>query len=233
MITLSNVSKTFGNYKAIENLNVNFSKSCITAIVGPNGSGKTTLIKSILGLVKIDQGSIIINGLTLNGESSYRQEIGYMPQLASYPENLTGNEMIDLLIKIRNLKDNIDDELINSLGMKQELNKPIRTLSGGTKQKLSAVLAFLFKPKIIILDEPTAALDPLASSIVKDKIISENSLGKTVILTSHNMHDIEELAEEILFLIEGKVVFFGSKSDLKSLSNEENLERAVAFLMKR
>lgn len=233
MITISNVSKSFGNYKAIENLNVDFIKGRITAIVGPNGSGKTTLIKSILGLVKIDAGSISIEGVFLNGESNYREKIGYMPQIANYPENLTGNEIIDLLKQIRNLKNGVDEELIYSLGMQYELTKPIRTLSAGTKQKLSAVLTFLFKPEIIILDEPTAALDPLASSIVKDKIIDENSLGRTVLLTSHNMHDIEELANDVLFLIEGKVIFFGTKLGLKNLSDEANLERAVAFLMKR
>ena len=231
MIEINNLHKNFGKLKALSDIDVTFKKGDITAIVGPNGSGKTTLIKIILGLVRRTSGTIRYNGKDING-CSYRSDIGYMPQSPNYPDNLNAAELIEMLKDIRGKKESLDLELIELFQLNGEMKKSIRNLSGGTKQKINAAIAFLFNPALLILDEPTAALDPISSSYLKDKILKENHNGKTVILTSHNMYDIQELSNDIVFLMEGKIFFRGSPNQLMNRNGYENLERAVAGLMK-
>lgn len=232
MIEITGLKKKFGKLQVLKDVNLKIEKGSITAIVGPNGSGKTTLIKSMLGLVRIDQGEIVIDGYRLRGDCGYRREVGYLPQIARYPENLKVRELIEMLKDLRGAREGLDEELVEKLQIGREMEKPLGTLSGGTRQKVAAIIAFLFNPKLMILDEPTAALDPVSSSHLKDKIVADNSKGKTIILTSHNMNEIEELSERIVFLLEGRIYFQGLICDLKRESGEENLERAVAGLMR-
>jgi Cu-processing system ATP-binding protein len=119
-------------------------------------------------------------------------------------------------------------ELIDSLGLREHLGKPLRVLSGGTRQKVNAALAFLFAPGILILDEPTAGLDPTASAVLKDKIRSERGRGRTFIVTSHVMGELEEVSDDVTLLVEGRVRFSGPVPDLKHLTRQLSLERAVA-----
>ncbi|MEW6652901.1 MAG: ABC transporter ATP-binding protein [Bacteroidota bacterium] len=231
MIKAIQLNKKYGSLDALKSINVEIAKNSLTYIVGPNGSGKTTFIKSVLELVKPSFGSIFIDNTKLNGDHTYRYKIGYMPQIASFPENLTVKEVINLLKEIRSTYNSLDEELIPKLNLANEYDKPIRTLSGGTKQKLNAVIAFLFNPEILILDEPSAGLDPVSSSLLKDKIVKEKSNGKTILFTSHIMSELEELAENIIFLLEGTVCFSGKKEELITLTEERNLERAIAKLM--
>ncbi len=231
MIEIKNLSKRFDNYKIFDNLNLNIPKGKVSAILGPNGSGKTTLIKTVLGLIKPDSGTICIDGQLVNGDCSYRKLIGYMPQIARYPENLKVIEVIDIIKDIRCSNDNISEEVLKKFKLLPELEKPFKALSGGTRQKVSAIIALMFNPKILILDEPTAGLDPVSSSYFKDLIIEEKNKGKTIILTSHIMSEIEELAEDIIFLLEGKIEFQGKLSMLLENRKEKKLERAIANLM--
>ncbi len=231
MIEFKNIEKRFGKYEVLKNISLNIEPGKITAIVGPNGSGKTTIIKSILGLVKPDSGEILINNVSVIKEFLYRKEIGYMPQVASFPDNLTVSEVFNMISDLRKQQINGSAEIIKTLNLQPELNKKIRTLSGGNKQKVSACIALMFNPKIIILDEPTAGLDPVAAANLKKKIIEQRNAGKTIILTSHIMAEIEELSDNILFLIEGKIVFNGKVSDLVELSGQAKLENAIASMM--
>jgi Cu-processing system ATP-binding protein len=232
MIKVERLEKAFGKLQVLRSISLSIQTGNITAIVGPNGSGKTTLIKCILGLVKADAGKLYVGDHLLNGEWAYRKEIGYMPQIARFPDNLTAKEIFHLVKDLRNTLDTTDDELISGFQLEKELHKKVRTLSGGTKQKLSAAIAFLFNPKVLILDEPTAGLDPVSSSYLKDKIIKEKANGKTIILTSHIMSEIQELADRVVFLLEGKVFFDGSVADLLGTAKETTLERAIARMMK-
>ncbi|MEW6003939.1 MAG: ABC transporter ATP-binding protein [Stygiobacter sp.] len=232
MIKINNLCKNYGDIIALNSINVSLVDEKLTYLVGPNGSGKTTLIKSILGLIKISSGEIFVDKLRLNGDFNYREKIGYMPQVASFPENLTVEEVIELIKNIRSSITNLDDELINEFNLKKEFNKKIKALSGGTKQKLNAAIAFLFNPKILILDEPTAGLDPISSSLLKDKILKEKSKGKTILLTSHIISELEEVAEEIIFICDGLIFFSGEKNNLISSTGEKNLERAISKLMR-
>lgn len=231
MIRLNQIEKKFGKFEVLKGISLNIEPGKITAIVGPNGSGKTTIIKTILGLVKPDDGDILINEKSILGDFLYRKDIGYMPQTASFPENLTVKEVIRMICDLRNVKMNLNDYLINKLNLSAELGKQIKNLSGGNKQKVSALIALMFDPSIIILDEPTAGLDPVSSSHFKEIILDEKKKGKTIILTSHIMSEIEEMADHIIFLLEGKICFDGSVLSLLTYKGESKLEKAIANMM--
>jgi len=231
MILGKSLTKKYENVFALDSVDFTILDNKLTYLVGPNGSGKTTLIKCLLGLVKSSDGEIKINQEIINGNYNYRDTIGYMPQVASFPENLTVLEVINMIKEIRNHTKDYDEELIEKFNLHREFKKIIKNLSGGTKQKLNAAIAFLFNPSILILDEPSAGLDPISSSQLKDKIIREREKGKTVLLTSHIINELEELAEEIIFLYEGKVLFLVGKNELIEKTMERNLERAISKLM--
>lgn len=231
MIKISNLIKKYGKLEVLKGIDAEISSGKVTAIVGPNGSGKTTIIKIILGLVKADYGFISIDGKKINGDYEYRSHIGYMPQIASYPENLTVLEVLSLIKDIRNRNDNPEDLLLKKFELAGELTKPVRTLSGGNKQKLSAVISLMFNPEILIFDEPTAGLDPVMSNRFKEVVIEEKKKGKSIILTSHIMSEIEELADEIIFLLDGKIYYQGSVMNLLFEKGEAKLEKAVAKIL--
>ncbi len=231
MIRIENIEKKFGNVTALRKIDLEIRSGKVTAIVGPNGSGKTTLIKSILGLVKPDSGKIFVDGKFVNGDYSYKRHIGYMPQIARYPENLKVNEVISMIKDLRNSDSEINPELLEAFNLYKEMNKPFRTLSGGTRQKVSVLIAFMFDPQILIFDEPTSGLDPVSSSYFKDLVRKEKQKGKTIILTSHIMSEIQELSDSIVFLLDGKIHFHGSIDNLLAEQEEDKLERAIARMM--
>ena len=148
-----------------------------------------------------------------------------------FPEHLTANDLIALLSEMRGRDAAMDRALIDGFRLGADLAKPLRALSGGTRQKVNAVLAFLFSPDLLILDEPTAGLDPIASGVLKDKVTEERARGRTILLTSHVMSELEELADDIVFLLDGVVRFAGPLSGLKLRTRQLNLERAIAQLM--
>ncbi|MCC7378981.1 MAG: ABC transporter ATP-binding protein [Chitinophagaceae bacterium] len=232
MIIASNVSKKFGKLKVLDNITVNCTKGECIALIGPNGCGKTTFIKSILGMVVCDSGFITFNGKNIKHDWKYREKIGYMPQIGRYPDNMTIGQVLNMMKDIRGKKNFIlDEELINKFGLDEMLGKRMRTLSGGTRQKVSAALAFLFNPDVLILDEPTAGLDPVASEILKEKINAEKNKGKLILITSHILSELDDLVTQVIYMQEGKLWFHKSISDLKEDTGEEKLSRAIAKVM--
>jgi Cu-processing system ATP-binding protein len=199
--------------------------------VGPNGSGKTTTIKALLGLVKPTAGDIYVDGTSIEGQWSYRQKIGYMPQIARYPENMTVGELFDFIKKVRGNNTDRDKELLSYFGLDDELNKKMRALSGGMRQKVGAILAMMFDPEILIFDEPTAGLDPRASVQFKKLVHREKDRGKTVLLTTHIMSEIEELADYLIFIVGGEIKYHGPMQELILKQQEQRLEGAVAKMM--
>lgn len=234
MIEIRALEKRFGSITVLDGIDLVLRPGRVTAVIGPNGSGKTTLIKSILGLSRPDRGEIRFDGTRVNGDCGYRARIGYMPQAAHFPENLTAAEVLRMLTDLRGV-DGVDrdEELRQLFGIDAQLDKKVSTLSGGTRQKVNAMCAFLFRPDLLILDEPTAGLDPLSSGILKDKILRERAEGRTFILTSHIVSELEELADDIAFLLDGKVRFSGSVEELARLTGQDKLERAIGRLMLR
>ena len=233
MIRIDNITKKFRKLTALEGINAQFGKGQVISLIGPNGSGKTTLIKSILGMVKPDSGKIFFDNEPINGDPSYRSQIGYMPQIGRYPDNMKVGHLFKMLKNIRNVPaDGLDEELINKFEINKIFDKPMRTLSGGTRQKVSAALAFLFNPDVLILDEPTAGLDPLASEILKEKILKEKSKNKLILITSHILSDLDDLTTHVIYLQDGKMVFFKEIEQLREETGELKLGKAVARMMK-
>lgn len=234
MIRIENISKRFRKLHALSQINTAFSKGQAVALIGPNGSGKTTLIKSILGLVKPDTGSIYVEGQSIREGVDYRRRIGYMPQIGRYPDNMKIGQIFQMLKNLRTgSKTGLDEELYYQFKLDTILDKPMRTLSGGTRQKVSAALAFLFDPEILILDEPTAGLDPLSSEILKEKILREKAKGKLILITSHVLSDLEELVTDIVYLYEGRILFDKKLEEVQQETGEEKLSKAIAVLTRR
>jgi Cu-processing system ATP-binding protein len=225
MILIQQLHKSFGKNHVLKGVDIAFSQPGIVAVLGPNGSGKTTLI-----MVLPDSGSIKLQGEDIKGRWLYRNQIAYLPQIARFPENLT---VAELLRMVKDLNTGIahDTELIAHFGIQDFLDSRLGNLSGGTRQKVNLVLTFMYDCPIIILDEPTAGLDPVSIVRLKELINQQRSLGKTIIITTHVMSLVEELAEEVLFLLEGQLRFRGSLRQLKEQSGVENVERAIASLL--
>lgn len=233
MIAISDLSKRFGRLDVLKSIQVDFSAGKSYAMIGPNGSGKTTLIKCILGMVIADNGEIRVDGKSIANDWTYRNRIGYMPQIGRYPDQMKIGQIFDMIRDLRQDQAQIDEDLIKEFKLDRMKDKRMRTLSGGTRQKVSASLAFLFDPPILILDEPTAGLDPIAVEALKEKILSEKSKDKTFLITSHIMSDLDELSSHLVYLEEGKMLFNDTIDSLKEETGESKLGRAVATIMKR
>ncbi len=232
MIKIEDVSKSFGKLKALDSINLELNKGECVALIGPNGSGKTTLLKCILGMVFPDKGQILFNDTNIVKDWRYKSKVGYMPQIGRYPDNMTIGQLITMIRDIRQ-KENPeqDNELYQSFEIESILNKRMRTLSGGTRQKVSASLAFMFDAQVIILDEPTAGLDPIATEILKAKIEKAKNAGKLILLTSHILSDLDDLVTQIIYMQDGKLMFHKSIDLLKAETGEEKLSKAIAAVM--
>ncbi|WP_033961489.1 ABC transporter ATP-binding protein [Psychroserpens jangbogonensis] len=230
MVNIENLHKKFGKNQVLSGLDLTINEGGIFAVLGPNGSGKTTLIKSILGMVIPNKGVINVLGENIKKNSNYRHKIDYLPQIANFPSNLKVKELIKMIKDLRK-NTNEDQRLIELFKLEPFLDKKLGNLSGGTKQKVNIVLTFMFDSPLIILDEPTTGLDPISLIRLKDLIQAEKAKGKTILITSHIMSFVEEVSDEIVFLLEGKIYFRGSISELKTKTNQPDFEHAIASIL--
>lgn len=233
MIQITNLSKRFNRLYALEDITVSFEAGQVISLIGPNGSGKTTLIKSILGLVRPNHGQILFQNKSIYDDFRYRSHIGYMPQIGRYPDNMKMGQLFHMLQHIRNIPDaQLDTELINSFELRSMFEKPMRTLSGGTRQKVSAAIAFMFDSKVLILDEPTAGLDPVSSEILKDKVNKEKAKNKLMVITSHILSDLDDITTHVMYLQDGHILFLKDINTLREITRETKLSKAIARIMK-
>ena len=174
---------------------------------------------------------ITFKGKNILHDWNYRSQIGYMPQIGRYPDNMTIGNLLAMMKDIRTHKGVLDEDLILAFELSKMMDKKMRTLSGGTRQKVSAALAFLFNPEVLILDEPTAGLDPVATEILKEKIIKEKQKGKLVFITSHVLSELDDLVTQVVFMQEGKLIFHQSIEDLRTYTGELKLNKAIAKIM--
>lgn len=230
MVSIQDLYKKFGTNEVLKGFNLSINSSGVFAILGPNGSGKTTLIKSILGMVIPDKGSISVLGENIKGNSAYRHKIDYLSQIANFPNNLKVKELIKM---IKDIRENTHEDLrlIELFKLTPYLDKKFGNLSGGTKQKVNIVLTFMFESPLIILDEPTTSLDPISLIRLKELIQAAKAKGKTILITSHIMSFVEEISDEIVFILEGKIHYKGPVSGLKTKTNQPNFEHAIASIL--
>lgn len=232
MIEIKGLKKSFGSNEVLKGVDLELSEGKITAILGPNGSGKTTMIKSILGMVIPDEGTIDINGNSVSGKWMYRSSLSYLPQIAKFPENLTIRELVSM-IKDLNPKPTDEQRIIQLFGLEQYMGIRLRNLSGGTRQKVNILLSFMYDNELLIMDEPTAGLDPVALIRLKEIILKEQSKNKTILFTTHIISLVEELADEIIFLLEGKIYFKGAPSAMKEKYDKTSLEHSIAMILEK
>ncbi|SEP70527.1 Cu-processing system ATP-binding protein [Hyunsoonleella jejuensis] len=230
MVEIKDLHKTFGKNNVLNGVDLNITKGGIFAILGPNGSGKTTIIKSILGMVIPDSGTIKVFDTNIKNNSDYKHKIDYLPQIANFPNNLKVMELVKMIKDLRGDTDK-DKTLIETFKLEPFLNKKLSTLSGGTKQKVNILLTFMFDSPIIVLDEPTTGLDPISLIRLKELIDVEKQKGKAILITSHIMSFVEEVADEVVFILEGKIYFRGSISALKNKTNQDDFEHAIANIL--
>ena len=231
MIEFKDVHKKYGKLEVLKGVSFTIKDGGIIAILGPNGSGKTTSMKSFLGMVVPTKGDILFNGKSIKNQWAYREQISYLPQIANFPNNLKVKELLAMIKNIKKLPCK-DQELIELFGLQKHLNKSLGNLSGGTKQKVNLVLTFMVDVPYLVLDEPTSGLDPIAILALKKLILREKEKGKTILITSHILSFIEELSDEILFILEGNIYFRGTPQELLTTTDKENFQEAIAELLK-
>jgi Cu-processing system ATP-binding protein len=240
VIRIENLDKSYGRLAVLRDLTLTIPRGQITALVGPNAAGKTTLIKSILGLVRPAGGQISIDDHLVGRDPVYRERIGYMPQHPAFPDNLAVRELLAFMDDIRGVSDSSENDpfdrapgrnLIDAFDLASSMDKKLGTLSGGTRQKVNAAIAFRYGPDLLILDEPTAGLDPLARSRLKSMIQHERERGTTVLITSHVLSELRDLAEHIVYLVDGRLRLSSSVHDLLRRTGAADLEHAVARMM--
>ena len=230
MIELKHISKSFGKKELFNDLSYTFKPEGITAVLGPNGSGKTTMLKMILGLYFPDSGSIKYKGQELHSHWKNRESISYLPQQIRFPENLSVKELINMMTDLRDANANAG-EWLEHFEVDLLLNNKVGTLSGGQKQKLNFCLALMFPSDLLILDEPSAGLDPVTMIKVKEAIRTKVKEGKRVLFTTHIIDLVQHLADDIVFLLDGEITYNGRPDELIIQEKANNLEEAIASLM--
>lgn len=227
MISISALHKSYGNFQVLKGIDLTIQDGSVLGLVGPNACGKTTLMKCLLGLSHFSKGKVIIQDQDIEVGDEYRSMIGYMPQNPDFPGNLKVREILKMMEDLRGETAKFKNELIEYFSLNDSLDKTFEVLSGGTKQKVAAVLAFMFEVPILVLDEPTVGLDPVSGGKFKELVRLRAKSGATIIIVSHVLSELEQVATDIAFIFEGKVIAVTSLEDLKKKAADASLEKAV------
>lgn len=231
-VIFDSTGKKYGKLWALREFSARFEPGEAVSVIGPNGSGKTTLIKCLLGLVRATSGSIHVNGQAVGADPAYRHHVGHMPQISRFPNELKIGQLIDLMDDIRGSDlERTDGPLVHELGVDRMMDKRLGTLSGGQRQKVSAVLAFRYAPSVLVLDEPTAGLDPFSSEVLLTAVRKIKRTGTTVLITSHLMEEVEALADRVAYLHEGRLQFLLPPEELLAATGENRLSKAIPAML--
>ena len=226
MIQLQNATKRFPNGHGVSGLTFEVAEGESFGYLGPNGSGKSTTIRTLMGFLRVDSGTVRINGLDCWKDAERIQEhVGYLPGETEFLEGLNGKQFLALLAGMRKLK-NLQrrDELINRFEL--DVATPIRRMSKGMKQKLAIVAAFMHKPGVLILDEPTSGLDPLMQQRFLELVEEEKGRGATILMSSHIFTEIERVCDRVGIIKDGHLV---AVEDVKSLRSMQRQVFTVQF----
>lgn len=227
MIAISGLQKHYGKLHILKGITLAANDGCVLGLVGPNACGKTTLMKCVLGLTHFSLGSIAVQGHDVKSGTEYRRLVGYMPQNPDFPPNLRVREVFKMMEDLHGAPATYREALIESFSLEDSLDKTFEVLSGGTKQKVAVVVAFMFERPVFILDEPTVGLDPVSAAQFKELVRERAKAGATVLIVSHVLSELEQVASEIAFIFEGTVLAVTSMEDLKNKSLNSSLDHAV------
>jgi ABC-type multidrug transport system ATPase subunit len=229
MLEVKNITKKFGDFTALDGVSFDLKSGELVSLLGTNGCGKTTIIKIIVGFQKETSGSIIYSG-SLMKQKDRSRVIGWAPQEDSFYGNLT---LTENLIYFGNLNDverseakKKADELLKLLKLEHRKDALAKDLSGGMKRRLNMAIAMMHDPKILILDEPEAGVDPMSRVTLWEVVNEVKKKGTTILLVTHNLIETEQLSDRIIIMDKGEVIFEGSPHDLKSKYKERNIENA-------
>ena len=225
MIEIQQISKSYNSVQVLNNVSVSFESGKITALSGPNGSGKTTMVKAILGMIMLDTGDIKIDDKSIKNQIEYKGKIGYISQNINFPENSKVYELINTICSLRNHTPNLE-YYYKTYQLTPHLKKKFKQLSGGTKQKINTILGIMFDFDIIIADEPSVGLDPHTRITFKNTLIDLKNSGKTIIIVTHLLNEIEDIADDIVYLIDGNIIINENVKSLKA--NGKNLDEIIA-----
>lgn len=229
-IILKDVSKFYGKKQALNNINLEIEKGMF-GLLGRNGAGKTTLMKSIATLLSLSSGNITVCGISVNEGSKIREMIGYLPQDFSMYSNMSAYEAMDYLGVLSGLdkksrKERIP-EMLSKVNLNNNMKTKVKAMSGGMRRRLGIAQAILHNPKVLIVDEPTAGLDP-EERVRFRNLLSEIAEDRIVILSTHIVGDIESTCENIAVMDEGKIIFKGSVIDLLDKANGNIYEAKIS-----
>lgn len=237
MIKIKNLVKRYGKLLALDHLNLEIREGEIFGLLGPNGSGKTTAINCILALLKFDKGSITIMGEEMQPDSyKIKREIGIVLQDVAVFDELTVYENIDyfcgLYVKDKEKKRKLVDEAISFTGLEEYVKMRPKKLSGGLLRRLNIACGIAHKPRLIILDEPTVAVDPQSRNRILEGIVELNRQGSTILYTSHYMEEVEQICTRIAVMDHGRSIAVGTKEELKSMIKTGETVRIEAVILK-
>ncbi|MEI8135388.1 MAG: ATP-binding cassette domain-containing protein [bacterium] len=218
IVSLKGVSKSYGSYAAVNDVSIGIPKGCIFGLLGPNGAGKTSTIRMVTGITMPDQGSIELFGEPQN--ENHQNVIGYMPEERGLYRKLTVRNQLEYLGALKGLdkltlKKNIDYWL-DRFEIHDWAKKKTNELSKGMQQKLQFIVTVLHDPELLVLDEPLSGLDPINSELINDIILEERAKGRTILLSTHRMEQVEQLCDEIALMNLGKVILSGKLREVKS-----------------
>jgi ABC-2 type transport system ATP-binding protein len=221
-ITISNLTKNYGDQKAIDNISFTAANNEIVGFLGPNGAGKSTTMKIVMGYVKADSGNVIVNGIDVNTNSvEAKKQIGYLPEGNPLYHEMYVREYLNFIAEIHQIKTNRKkriEEVIDITGLRIESNKKTGQLSKGYKQRVGLAAALIHNPGVLILDEPTSGLDP--NQIVEIRQVIKN-LGKdkTVLFSSHILQEVESICDRVVIINKGSIVADDTLSNLQVANN--------------
>ena len=227
MLYLGNLSKSYGNFLAVNNLSLHVPKGDLFGFVGPNGAGKTTTIRMLCGLLKPNFGTIHINGYELRHQSeAVRRCIGYVPDFVGVYDNLKVKEYMEFYGSIYGIGDStihkMTGDLLDLVNLADKQEVYVDTLSRGMKQRLCVARALLHNPQLLVLDEPSSGLDPRARVEMKELLMNLNSMGKTIIISSHILSDIAEMCNSVGIMNKGRLVTAGKMEDILGMGRNEH-----------
>lgn len=225
-LEIKNLTKKFGEQTALNNINIEIKKNEIIGLLGPNGAGKSTLMKSIVGVLMIDEGEIIFDGKNIaENEIQTKEKIGFLPENNPLYNDMYVKEYLQFVADIHKIQKEKVDEIIDLVGITPEKSKKISQLSKGYKQRVGLAQAILHEPDLLILDEPTNGLDPNQIIEIRN-VIKEIGKEKTVILSTHIMQEVEALCSRVILIHQGKIVQDTGIEEFKGKFS--NLEEAFA-----